>query len=176
MKRNLLLMGAIALLATGVAEAKECKGVNFADPLQFDGSNLILNGLGVRKATALKVQVYVAALYVAKPSNDANAILDSNGPTELILHFVRNVGADDLREAWTEGFGKECQGPATGPQGAHRDAECLDDRCEDRRAAHLHSQAGCRYSSGCERRDEGNNQRRRFCEGTSVDLAGAATA
>ena len=109
MKRNLLLMGAIALLATGVAEAKECKGVNFADPLQFDGSNLILNGLGVRKATALKVQVYVAALYVAKPSNDANAVLDSNGPTELILHFVRNVGADDLRKAWTEGFEKNAK-------------------------------------------------------------------
>ena len=38
--------------------------------------------------------------------SDANALLGSNTPSELILQFVRNVGADDLRKGWSEGFEK----------------------------------------------------------------------
>jgi hypothetical protein len=55
----------------------------------------------------LRVNVYVAALYVAKPSNDPKTILESNTPKELILHFVRNVSASDLDKAWEEGFEKQ---------------------------------------------------------------------
>ena len=106
LKTVLLHAFVIAALGTGFAEAKECKGVNFPDRAQVEGSNLTLNGLGLRQATAFKVNVYVAALYVAKPSNDPNVLLASNTPTELILQFVRNVGADDLRKGWSEGFEK----------------------------------------------------------------------
>jgi hypothetical protein len=96
-------------LVAGVADGKECKGVNFADQVQVDGSNLVLNGLGLRQATAFKVNVYVAALYVAKTSGDANVLLASNTPSEVILQFVRNVGADDLRKGWSEGFEKNAK-------------------------------------------------------------------
>jgi hypothetical protein len=51
----------------------------------------------LRQATAFKVNVYVAALYVAKTSSDPSVLLGSATPSELILQFVRNVGADDLR-------------------------------------------------------------------------------
>jgi hypothetical protein len=56
-----------------------------------------------------KVNVYVAALHVAKPSSDPTAILGSGAPVELFLQFVRNVGADDLRKAWDEGFAKNAK-------------------------------------------------------------------
>lgn len=95
-----------AALVTGLAQAKECKGVNFPDQAQVEGSGLTLNGLGLRQATAFKVNVYVAALYVAKTSNDPGALLAANTPSQLILQFVRNVGADDLRKGWSEGFEK----------------------------------------------------------------------
>jgi hypothetical protein len=95
-----------AAMGAGIAQGKECKGVNFPDQAQVDGSNLVLNGLGLRQATAFKVNVYVAALYVAKSSTDANALMTSSAPSELILQFVRNVGADDLRKGWSEGFEK----------------------------------------------------------------------
>lgn len=105
---NRILMPAlvIATLVAGVAQGKECKGVNFPDQAQVEGTNLTLNGLGLRQATAFKVNVYVAALYVAKVSNDANALLGADAPSQLILQFVRNVGADDLRKGWSEGFEK----------------------------------------------------------------------
>src|SRR5213079_2879081 len=64
----------------------------------------------LRQATAFKVNVYVAALYVAKTSTDPNALLASGAPAELILQFVRNVGADDLRKGWREGFEKNSGG------------------------------------------------------------------
>ena len=105
-KRILLPALVIAMLGAGVAQGKECKGVNFPDQAQVEGTNLTLNGLGLRQATAFKVNVYVAALYVAKTSNDANALLGANAPSQLILQFVRNVGADDLRKGWSEGFEK----------------------------------------------------------------------
>lgn len=105
-KRMLLPSLVLAALCAGVAQGKECKGVNFPDQAQVGGNQLSLNGLGLRQATVFKVNVYVAALYVAKTSSDPNALQASNAPSELILHFVRSVGADDLRKGWSEGFEK----------------------------------------------------------------------
>jgi len=105
-KRILLPALVAAALGAGVAQGKECKGVNFPDQTQVEGTNLTLNGLGLRQATMMKVNVYVAALYVAKTSTDPKALLGLNEPSELILQFVRNVGADDLRKGWSEGFEK----------------------------------------------------------------------
>lgn len=108
-KRMLVPLLVASVLAAGVAQGKECKGINFPDQAQVEASSLTLNGLGLRQATAFKVNVYVAALYAAKPSSDANAHLASNTPSELVLQFVRNVGADDLRKGWNEGFEKNAK-------------------------------------------------------------------
>src|SRR4029434_5379113 len=83
---------------------KDCQGVNFPEQMQLDGSTLRLNGLGLRQATFLKVNVYVAALYVANVSSEAQALLGSNTPKELILHFLHHVSDDELTKAWEEGF------------------------------------------------------------------------
>jgi hypothetical protein len=105
-RRMLIPLVLAAALGTGLAQAKECKGVNFPDQSQVEGSSLTLNGLGLRQATAFKVNVYVAALYVAKISSDPSVLLGAGMPSQLILQFVRNVGADDLRKGWSEGFEK----------------------------------------------------------------------
>ena len=102
---------AILVLAfgAGAAQARECKGVSFADQIQMEGSTLALNGLGLRQATVFRVNVYVAALYVAKTSNDPKALLGADTSSAMILHFVRNVAAGDLRKGWTEGFEKNAK-------------------------------------------------------------------
>ena len=138
MKQILIPAFLVAALGAGIAHGKECKGVNFPDQAQVEGSNLTLNGLGLRQATAFKVNVYVAALYVAKTSSDPNALLGSNAPSELILQFVRNVGADDLRKGWSEGFEKNSKDQLACAEGSHRHAQRLDDRCQNRRPADLH--------------------------------------
>ena len=108
-KRVLLQTIVILAFGTSTAQSRECKGANFADQLQVDGSNLTLNGLGLRLVTVFNVKVYVAGLYVVKTSTDPNAILGATTPSELILHFVRNVNADDLRKGWSEGFEKNAK-------------------------------------------------------------------
>ena len=106
MKRTPLLVfvGVITLSAVEVGHGRECMGVSFPDQLQVEGSALVLNGLGLRQATILEVDVYVAALYTATASSDPDAILGSTSSKQLVLHFVRNVGAADLNKAWEEGF------------------------------------------------------------------------
>jgi hypothetical protein len=104
MKALLISLWLVASLLIGVTHGRECKGVAFPENIELEGRTLSLNGLGMRKATFLKVNVYVAALYVPQASSDAAALIAASGPEKLILQFVRNVGADDLRKAWTEGF------------------------------------------------------------------------
>ena len=107
MQRTAMLSGVLVLAVLGTAaQAKECRGIAFPEHLQVSGNDLALNGLGMRKATFLKVNVYVGALYVARPSHDPLPLIDPGSPAELILHFVRNVGVGDLRDAWKEGFEK----------------------------------------------------------------------
>jgi hypothetical protein len=106
----LILAGLSTMLGVGVADGKECGGVSFPEQVQAEGTTLKLNGLGLRQATFMKVDVYVAALYVAQTSSDADAILESNAPKEIILHFVRDVERGDLSKGWDEGFEKNAKG------------------------------------------------------------------
>lgn len=104
MRRGWVLMITLIVLAGAPAHARTCRGIDFPEHLQLEGTGLTLNGLGVRKATFLKVNVYVAALYVSRPSRDAGTLIDSKDLQELTLHFVRAVGAGDIRKGWNEGF------------------------------------------------------------------------
>jgi hypothetical protein len=97
-------------LGVGLAHGKECKGASFPDQVQSDGATLKLNGLGLRQATILRINVYVAALYVPQALRDGNAILSSGGPKELVLHFVHDAGRSDLSKAWDEGFENNAKG------------------------------------------------------------------
>lgn len=99
--------GLFALLLMAVSQsllARECQGVNLPDQLQVSGKTLQLNGLGLREATLFKVKVYVASLYLEQKSTDSHEILASNQVKRLLLHFVRDVGRDDITKAWSEGF------------------------------------------------------------------------
>lgn len=94
----------LCVIASATAQGRSCQGVEFPDSVEAAGTSLTLNGLGVRKATVFKVSVYVAALYVGRASSNPGTILRSNTPVQLVMHFVRNVSAKDLRERWEEGF------------------------------------------------------------------------
>ena len=102
--RTSAINGLLLTLTVAVAQGKECRGVNFPDHADVGGSNLTLNGLGLQKATFLRVDVYVVALYVTATSLDPNALINSDGPQKLIVHFLRNVGVEDVRKQWSRDF------------------------------------------------------------------------
>jgi hypothetical protein len=104
------------LLVTSVATAADeatCRDISFPRQVQVNGTDLTLNGLGVRKATFLKINVYVAAYYVIQPEHDPKVLIESDTPQQLTLQFVRNVGVEDLRKAFIEGF-ERVQGAGLG--------------------------------------------------------------
>ena len=109
MRRSLVLVAVFSALCAGVAQGKECLGANFTEQVEVDGSALTLNGVGARKATMVKLLVYVAALYVPKSSSDGNAILGSGLPYQLVLQFMRNVSASDVSNGWEQGFAKNAK-------------------------------------------------------------------
>ena len=109
MKNRLLLIGALTMLGASIAHAAGCRGIDFPEEVQAGASKLVLNGVGLRQATIFKVNVYVAALYTAKKSTDPNVILDAAVPKELVLQFVRDVGAADISKGWNEGFEKNAK-------------------------------------------------------------------
>lgn len=97
---------AAPLIMATPALGAECSGVSVPDGTKVAGADLVLNGLGIRKATFLKVKVYVAGLYLPQKSADTAQILSANAPWQLSLHFVRDVDAKDMRDAFDEGFEK----------------------------------------------------------------------
>jgi hypothetical protein len=105
MLRRLVLAG--LLLAMGDVQARECGGVEFPETIAVHGSRLALNGVGLRTATIFGVQVYVAGIYVGRTGTDPRIIVDSTGPTQLVMHFLRGLSAGQLRTAWSDDLNKE---------------------------------------------------------------------
>ena len=86
------------------AFAATCPDVNFPAKVMVGKTNLVLNGIGLRKATFFSVKVYVAGLYLPQKLGDAEQILATDQSWELVLHFVRDVDSDDFQDALAEGF------------------------------------------------------------------------
>ena len=121
MSKRAQFLALFAVLAAPIAMGNpalgaECQGAKFPDSATAGGTNLVLNGLGIRKATMLKVKVYVAGLYLPAKSSDPGQILSAGQPWHYVLHFVRDVDASDIREAYEEGFKKAAGDKVAGLQ------------------------------------------------------------
>lgn len=98
-------------LATAIAissNAFEYKGVKFEDKIKVEGKELVLNGVGIRKATFFKVKVYVAGLYTEKKETDPAKVLALPGPKEIQMEFLMNLERDKLTKAWNDSLSQHC--------------------------------------------------------------------
>jgi hypothetical protein len=101
-----VLAGALPLLplASPARADRVCAQVHLPEKIDSLGEALVLNGLGVRRATFLNVKVYVAGLYLARPTTSIPEILQPTRSKQLTLHFVRHVSRDDMLAAIREGL------------------------------------------------------------------------
>lgn len=99
---------ALVLSAAGTspAHAGTKQGVTMPDTVSVEGKTLVLNGMGLREATFLKVDVYVAGLYLEAKSSDANAILAGDKIKRIHLVFKRDVDRDEMIDALNSAFNK----------------------------------------------------------------------
>ena len=94
----------ITLVALSPARAATLAEVSLPDDATVGDKTVVLNGLGLRTATMLKVKVYVIGLYLESKSSDPQAIIASGESKRIAMHFVHKVTAKELRGGWTEGF------------------------------------------------------------------------
>ena len=99
MRRLTALLFAL-LFAAGV-QAAEVGGVKLDDKVSLGGQELVLNGAGIRTRAIFKV--YVGSLYVPAKAATAAAVL-AKGPRRVQLNMLRDVGADQMTEALTDGI------------------------------------------------------------------------
>ena len=105
-KRFFIFLFMLVNLTYLPVQAAALDGVNFPDSVQLGGKELLLNGLGTRKATMFKVKVYVMGLYLSEKRAGAKAIIQSDEPKRIIMQFVRDVEAKKIRDGWQAGFEK----------------------------------------------------------------------
>jgi len=96
---------AIFLLSLGLsaaAGAADLAGVSVPDTAQVAGTNLVLNGVGLRKKFFVKI--YVGGLYLPQKSADADAVVASATPDRVLMHMIYAVGKSDFADAWHDDF------------------------------------------------------------------------
>ncbi len=104
-------MGALLALAACAAHAAELAGVNLPERQTLGGTELRLNGVAMRTYSFARIRIYVAGLYLEHPTHDAAAILRSPEKKLIEVQFVRDVDASHAREAWRDGFERNCLPP-----------------------------------------------------------------
>jgi hypothetical protein len=90
-------------------------GVTLSKKVSVDGSNLVYNGSGTRSKYGFKL--YVGALYLKRPSMDANKIINDDLNMAIHIHIISDkVTRDKFLETVSEGFNSASHGKATETQ------------------------------------------------------------
>ncbi|MDB5888681.1 MAG: putative lipoprotein transrane [Rhodocyclales bacterium] len=95
-----LILAALLALATSAAQALDIAGAHFDDKTSLAGSELQLNGAGVR--TKLFFKVYAIGLYLPQRTEGADAVLVSKGPRRIQIITLRDLTAEQLADAFVE--------------------------------------------------------------------------
>jgi predicted acylesterase/phospholipase RssA/CRP-like cAMP-binding protein len=148
----------LVLAAVASARAATLAGVEMPDTVTVDGTTLVLNGIGLREATRLRIKAYVGALYLEKPSSDAATVIDSRQPKPVTLKFLRDIDRRNLASGWADSL-RKIGGKAMEPSIAHFTSHRR--REEGRRhVVHLAARRGCRCHAG--RQEPRQRSRRRL--------------
>lgn len=95
-----VLAGLFAL--NTLAASVEIQGVKLEDTADVQGSRLQLNGAGTRYKGPFKV--YVAGLYLGRPANTPDDVVNQAGPKRLSITMLRDIDAAELGKLLTRGM------------------------------------------------------------------------
>lgn len=94
-----ILAGSFCLPARA---AVEVAGVKFDDSIKVAGSELKLNGAGVRTKVIFKV--YAAGLYLTEKKTSVADVLATSGPRRVAITMLREVSSEDFGKAFMDGL------------------------------------------------------------------------
>ena len=99
-----LLTVALATALCGGAGATTVDGIRVANTAEVGGTQLVLNGAGLR--TKFFFHVYVGALYLRTRTTDRVRALTDPGPKRLSMTLTRNLNAGQLIDALRQGIAR----------------------------------------------------------------------
>lgn len=104
MKRTISFFSTLALILfiSIPAMSAEKAEVVLLDTQMVGSQQLWINGVALREKFVF--DVYVAGLYLVEKSTDAEAILAKDAPRMMVMHFLRDVEANKINDAWFEGL------------------------------------------------------------------------
>lgn len=103
MKRIASILATLLILTLAIpVMGAEKAGVTLPDTEMVAGNTLQLNGIALREKFIF--DVYVAGLYLTEKCLKANTILQEDMPRMMVMHFVRDVEAKKINEAWFDGL------------------------------------------------------------------------
>lgn len=102
--KQLMLATLVSLLACGSAAAAtvDVSGVKLEDTVTLAGTNLQLNGAGVRYKAVFKV--YVAGLYLGKKAATPEEAYSTPGAKRIAITMLRDIDPNELGKLFTKGI------------------------------------------------------------------------
>jgi hypothetical protein len=100
MQRILTFILALSI-AAGVSAAT-LAGVTVPDTAEVAGTQLVLNGVGLRTKFFLKI--YVGGLYLQQKTDNAEKVTADAGPDRILMHMIYEVDKEHFTDAWLDGF------------------------------------------------------------------------
>ena len=92
----------LVLCAAFAVRGAEVGGIQIADTVRIGAADVVLNGAGIRTRAIFKV--YVGALYLPEKKGLAAEVLAIKGPKRIALHMLRDLSAEQLGSALSEGL------------------------------------------------------------------------
>ncbi|MBP8650899.1 MAG: chalcone isomerase family protein [Deltaproteobacteria bacterium] len=97
------------MLFVSTGYALEVGKVNVPESITAGGSDLVLNGAGIRSKFGLKL--YVGSLFLPQKSNDAQAIMAADEPMAIRLNIISGmITSEKMEDATREGFENATKG------------------------------------------------------------------
>lgn len=91
------------ILSLGVLAAPvEISGIKLDDPLDLRGTQLSLNGAGIRYKVIFKV--YVVGLYLGKKAATSEEAYAAAGSKRISITMLREIDSNELGKAFTKAF------------------------------------------------------------------------
>lgn len=107
--KTLIGSAIMALSVSSISHAATVADVDVPDTMEAAGTDLRLNGTGLRSKWF--IDVYVGGLYLPESMSDGNAVVSADKPMAIKLHKVSSmVTSDKMKSATTEGFENSTNG------------------------------------------------------------------
>ena len=104
MRKSVLSLAVVTfvIVSTFTLQAGTLAGVTLPDSAQVGGKTLVLNGMGIR--SKMMIKVYVAGLYLEQKTSDANAIIKTDAPKQIVMKFLHGASKSQMTDAFAESF------------------------------------------------------------------------